>query len=245
MLFQRAAVRRATSLVAIATLLVAIIAIPAVAAEATVTGTLTFPEGTELSEDAVAVVTVIDQTASGDAGALVGEQRIDDPGQVPIDYAVVIETDTIDETHAYAVYATVVDGSTVYQNNDATPVITGGPSKGVETPLVEEPTDFPATLTGTVTTPDETVLSPETVLIAAVVKVETGTLVKRDVHPVTDPADLSFSIGYDPALVDPAATYVVKAAIVDDVSVWANTEGVVGMQAGVPVEGLTIPVTRP
>ena len=37
----------------------------------------------------------------------------------------------------------------------------------------------------------------------------------RVVRPITGPTDLGFSIGYDPTLIDPAATYVVKGGLID------------------------------
>jgi hypothetical protein len=53
------------------------------------------------------------------------------------------------------------------------------------------------------------------VRIAALIKVETGTLVARQVVPVADPGDLGSRSGFDPSVIDPAATYVVKGGIVD------------------------------
>src|SRR6185436_19790864 len=97
----------------------------------------------------------------------------------------------IDPKHAYALYASIVDAKSTWQNTDAVPVITGGPTSGLD-----------------VTLP----LAATAVVIAALVKSDTGTLVNRDVHPVPTGGALSFSIPVDPTLLAPTATYVVKAA---------------------------------
>ncbi len=82
--------------------------------------------------------------------------------------------------------------------------------------------------------PAGTVLRPGAVSIAALIKVETGTLVSRVRSGRSpDPADLASPIGYDPALTDPAATYVVKGGIVDGAAVWQNREGVPAIQGGI------------
>ena len=85
-------------------LLAAVLAAPIWAATTTVTGSLTLPNGTAaLTPQAVAIVTIVDHTAAQDAGAIVGEQRIDAPGSVPIAFSVLIDDGAIDQTHAVVV----------------------------------------------------------------------------------------------------------------------------------------------
>jgi uncharacterized lipoprotein YbaY len=221
----------------------AALAIQTTAANATVTGTLSYPEPIPLTPEAVAIVTIIDQTSAPEAGAIAGQQRIDAPTQVPIDFSVVVDTATLDPTHAYALFATITDGLNTWQNPVGQPVITGGPSKGIELTLAPVPASGPASIPGTIAVPAGTVLSPAAVSIAALIKVETGTLVSRQVQPIADPAALAFNVAFDPSLTDPAATYVVKAAIVDGGAVWQNREGVAAIQGGVPVSAVEVPVT--
>jgi uncharacterized lipoprotein YbaY len=57
-------------------------------------------------------------------------------------------------------------------------------------------------------------------------------------------AQPAFASAVDPGLLDPAATYVVRAAIVDGAAVWENREGVPGIADGRPVTDLDVPVTR-
>ena len=104
---------------------------PISAATSTVSGTLTFREKIALSPSAVAIVTIVDHTAAPDAGAIVGQQRIDAPGTVPIAFSVLVDDAAIDKTHAYGLYASIVDGTTTWQNAVGEPVITGGPTSGI------------------------------------------------------------------------------------------------------------------
>ena len=60
-------------------LLSAALAFPIAAANTSVTGSLSYRETIALTPKAVAIVTIVDQTAAADAGAVVGPQRIDAP----------------------------------------------------------------------------------------------------------------------------------------------------------------------
>ena len=231
--------RQFALLAATVALLGAALAVPITAANVSVTGSLTYSEPIALTPQAVAIVTMIDQTAAADAGAVVGQQRIDAPTQVPIDFSVLVDAGTIDPTHSYALFATIVDGPTTWQNAVGEPVMTGGPSRGVDLVLTALPSPG-ALVGGTLLPPSGTVLNPSAVAIAALVKVETGTLVARQTRPVTDPADLTFSIGFDPSLIDPASTYVVKGGIVLGSSVWQNREGVTAIENGAAIEDIQL-----
>ena len=70
--------RRATALGILVALAASLLVTPIFAAATTVTGSLAPPEGVVLTPQAVAIVTIVDHAASTDAGAVVGEQRIDD-----------------------------------------------------------------------------------------------------------------------------------------------------------------------
>ena len=108
-------IRRAIVTLAGVALLAATIAAPAGAATETVSGTLVIREKVSLSSNAVAVVTLVDQTAGADAGAILGQQRLDAPGQAPIAYSVAYDGSLIKPKHSYALFASVIDGSKVWQ----------------------------------------------------------------------------------------------------------------------------------
>ncbi len=239
----RPRLRRYGLLGAVAALLSVAFAVPTAAADVSITGSLTYLERVALSPEAVAIVTIVDTTASPDAGAVIGQQRIDAPTGVPIDFSVAVDQDTIDQTHAYALFATISDGSTVWQNRFGEPVITGGPTNAIDLTLPMVAPDPAATVAGTIVPPDGTVLDTSAVAIAALIKVDTGTLIARQVRPVTDAADLSFSIGIEPALIDPTSSYVVKGGIVDGASVWQNRDGVAAIDGGTVAPAISLPVT--
>ena len=236
--------RRTALLVAVIALSSGLLALPVAATTTSVTGSLTYLEKVTLSPNAVAIVTIIDQTAAPNAGAVIGQQRIDAPSGVPIDFSVPIDSSAVDPTHAYALFATIVDGARTWENRHGEPVITGGPTKGIDLVLTTVPATSAAQVTGTIVPPEGTALSPAAVGIAALIKVETGTLVARQVWPVGTPANLGFTIGFDPALIDPAATYVVKGGVVDGAAVWQNRAGVTAIANGAAIGTVVLPVTR-
>ena len=85
------------------------IAVSASAATTVVNGVITLDDALILSEDAVAVVTLVDQTAT-DAGAIVGQQRIDHVTSLPVAFQVLYDDAAIDATHSYALFGAIVDG---------------------------------------------------------------------------------------------------------------------------------------
>ncbi len=190
----------------------------------------------------MAIITILDHTAATDAGAIVGQQRIDGPTALPIAFSVLVDDSAIDQTHAYGLYATIVDGASTWQNPTGEPVITGGPTSGIALSLTALPATAPAKIDGTIAPPAGTRFGPAAVTLAALIKLETGTLVARQVRPLTNPADLAFSIGYDPALIDPSATYVVKGGIIDGASMWQNRAGVTVIQGGKATSSISLPV---
>ncbi len=240
----RPGLRRFALVAAAAALLSAILAVPIVAANQTVTGSLSYVERVPLSPEAVAIVTIVDITANPDAGAIIGQQRIDGPAGVPIDFSVLVDKNAIDPTHAYALFATIEDGTNVWQSRDGEPVITGGPSNGIDLILPALNPNPAASITGTIVPPPNASFGPSSVAIAALIKVGTGTLVAREVRTVSDVSDLSFSIGFDPALIDPAATYVVKGGLVDGPKVWQNRDGVTAIENGAVVGDIALPVIK-
>jgi putative lipoprotein len=108
-------------------LVTGLLAFPAAAATSSVTGSLTYREKVALTPAAVAIVTIVDSTAAADAGAIVGQQRIDAPGNIPIDFSVLVDQSAIVSTHSYALYATITDGRSRWQNAVGEPA---GPGRG-------------------------------------------------------------------------------------------------------------------
>ena len=111
----------------------------AIAATTVVNGVIVSDEQLTLSPDAVEVVTLVDQTATDGAGAIVGQQRIDGVTSLPIAFEVLYDDASIDDGHSYALFASIVDGDSVYQSIEPVPVITGGPKVNVELPVAAAP----------------------------------------------------------------------------------------------------------
>ena len=181
--------RRSIRLLPAFTLLAALLA-PGLAGSALATttvldGTIAADDGVTWSEDAVAVVTLVDMSAKPEAGAILGQQRIDDPGAAPIAYEVLYDDARVDPKGAYGAYATIVDGDSVYATPLPVPVLTGGPDTGVELAIAAVP-DYPASITGSVTPPAGTSLSPTAVTTEVLVKETTGTPV--GVRTIVEPA---------------------------------------------------------
>jgi len=185
------------------------------AAVTSLTGTITSAEPVTLSGNATAVVTLVDQTASPEAGGIIGEQRIDGVASLPVAFDVPYDDARIDPKHAYAVLASVIDGDQEWHNTEPVPAITGGPTVNLEIPVVLKPK--PATaVTGDVTVPAGVVLSKDAVETAVLVKQGTGTLVSADSDvKIQGDTSISFELGYEEDLIDPAATYAVRVAIVE------------------------------
>ena len=115
-----------------------------------------------LSDKAVAVVTIVDRTVGPDNGGIIGQQRIDAPGEFPIAYAVPYVDTSIVQGHAYVAFASVIDGENVWNSQTPVPVITGGPASNVPLPVVPAP-QYAAKLDGSITSTDTTPLNDKAV----------------------------------------------------------------------------------
>ncbi len=209
------------------------------AATTSVTGTVTSRDKVALSPSAVTVVTLVDQQAGPTSAVVVGQQSITG-GQFPIAFSV--PYGAIDTTHSYALFATTLDAGTTRQTFEAVPAITGGPTAGLVLPVVLMPAAT-GSITGTITKSDTTALSGAAVAYAILVNTTTGTLIERQVLPAPGATPIAFFIAIDPGVIDPSATYVVKAAIVDGAKSWEGRAGVPALTNGAPSAGLQVPVT--
>ena len=195
--------------------LVTVILMPAaqvLGAPATVTGTLTIREKVELGPNAVAVITIVGQQADPSAGGIVGYQRING-AKTPVQFSVPYDTTQINPKQSYAMFASIIDGSTAYQTFEPVPVITGGPTTDVALVATAKPPSETGAVTGTVTLDQKASLSSSAVEVAALIDSTTGTMVARQVIASPGQLPIAFSIAVDPGVIDPADTYVVKAAV--------------------------------
>jgi uncharacterized lipoprotein YbaY len=102
---------------------------------ATVTGTITYTEEIALPAEGVVVTVKIEDVSRADAPAVtMGQQVIENPGQVPIPFEVEYNPADIDERYVYALRARIeVDGKLWFINTSRYAVITrGNPTSDVE-----------------------------------------------------------------------------------------------------------------
>jgi putative lipoprotein len=100
---------------------------------AVVSGTITYRERVALRAGAVVVVQLQDVSRADAPGLVIGEQRIDSPGQVPIRFEVRYDPARIDPERTYVISARIFQGDRLLFNNDtAYRVITRGNPTQVE-----------------------------------------------------------------------------------------------------------------
>jgi heat shock protein HslJ/uncharacterized lipoprotein YbaY len=108
--------------------------------EACVTGTVTYLQRIALPEDAVVQVQIQDTSLADAPAEVIGEQIIENPGQVPIPYEVCYDPGLIQDNHSYSMSARITDGdgNLLWINDTVTPVITrGNPTEDEEIPVIQ------------------------------------------------------------------------------------------------------------
>ena len=105
---------------------------------ATVTGTVTYRERIGLSPDAMVEVKLLDVSLADAPAVTIGEQVIENPGQVPIAFEIEYDPSDIDERLTYAVQARIMEGDRLaFTNDTAYNVITRGHPTEVDLVLVK------------------------------------------------------------------------------------------------------------
>jgi putative lipoprotein len=100
---------------------------------AAVSGTITYRERVALRAGAFVVVQLQDISRPDAPGIVVGEQRIDSPGQVPIRFEIRYDPARIDPERIYAISACIFQGDRPLFINDTTyHVITRGNPSQIE-----------------------------------------------------------------------------------------------------------------
>ena len=109
-----------------------------------VTGTATKLDRMALPPEAVFEATVQDVSRADAAATVLGAVRIENPGQVPIRFAIDVDPQKVEAAHTYAVRATItVDGRLRYTTDTHVPVLTRGAGTSVELALKPVPAPRP------------------------------------------------------------------------------------------------------
>ena len=100
-----------------------------------------------LSESAVATVAIVQ--VQGGTLTVMGTQRIDNPGQVPISFDVPLDANVFDPTLETELWATITDGDNAWATGEGVAVATNGaPSQGVVVELTFRPDLLEGQVTG-------------------------------------------------------------------------------------------------
>ncbi|MDY7232951.1 YbaY family lipoprotein [Hyalangium rubrum] len=106
---------------------------PTPPASTQVTGTVRYRERIALSPEAVVQVEVVEVSAEGRPGDVVGTQTLRSPGQVPIPFSVDVPSERIRADATYLVRARITDGARTFSTPEPITVLTqGGRTTDVE-----------------------------------------------------------------------------------------------------------------
>ncbi|MFO7663041.1 MAG: YbaY family lipoprotein [Chloroflexota bacterium] len=217
----------------------------------TVTGTVTKLDRSALSPNAIVEVQLRETSIADAPATILATQTIPANGQeLPLPFELSYDPAQIVSSGLYSIFATItVDGQLQYISQSANPVITNGaPTAGVEvlvSPVASE--SFSGMLTGTVSYLDRSALEPNAVIEVDLVDVSSG--VPGVIATTQTNADgrqppIPFEMAFDPALIDPAGTYLANGRIlVDDQVRYASQAGVLVLTNGAPVSDIEIIVT--
>jgi putative lipoprotein len=97
------------------------------------TGAVVYRERVALTPAAILEVEVVELTPEGSPGTVIGQQKLENPGQVPIRFSVDIGPQRLRPEATYIVNARITDGGRVFSTRAPVPVLTqGNPSTDVE-----------------------------------------------------------------------------------------------------------------
>jgi len=104
---------------------------------AMISGTVTYRERIALTNQAELTITLADVSRQDVAATFIAEQRIADPGQVPIRFELAYPADKIDERMSYSLRATIHDrGRLLFTTDTRVPVLTRGGGREAHLVLV-------------------------------------------------------------------------------------------------------------
>ena len=106
----------------------------------TLSGTISYRERVSLVPEAVVVVQLLDLSAGGKESNIIGEERLERPGQVPIRFNLKYDANAIANGHRYGVTARIFSGRRLlFATHDPYPVVVGGKSRPVDLVLERAP----------------------------------------------------------------------------------------------------------
>lgn len=187
-----------------------------------VTGTVTYMVRSALPPDAVVTVEILDVSLVDAPSTVIGQQIIDNPGQVPIAYEVPYDPGDIAENRTYSMSARIADssGALLFISDTFTPVITqGAPTENVEIMTVPvNPSSTTSTISGNVTYLVRSALPPDAVTTVQLIDVslaDAPAVVLGEQRIVGGQVPIPYTVAYDPTAVQPNHSYSMSARITD------------------------------
>jgi uncharacterized lipoprotein YbaY/heat shock protein HslJ len=102
-----------------------------------ISGTITYRERIALTPQAVVEISLQDVSLADAPAKIIANQKITNPGQVPIHFDMTYPPEDIDERKSYAIQARILEGEQlIFINDTHTPVLTRGAGNRVEMMLV-------------------------------------------------------------------------------------------------------------
>jgi uncharacterized lipoprotein YbaY len=211
-----------------------------------ITGTLSYDETHELTDDAKAVVFLVDVTVGPNAGTVVGSVAVKDPGAQPIPFQLSYPLSAVSASNEYELFAGIVDGDSAW----ATPTGTSVPIPrqeigGVQLELDYRPDLLKGAVTGSIAGEGlGPITDPDAYGTSILVDTSTGqTIGFQMIEPITaDP--IPFSAPYNPSAIDKNATYVARGSVWTGTTLWNTPTGVAVITNGNPKSGVVLTVVE-
>ncbi|HZY41981.1 MAG TPA: YbaY family lipoprotein, partial [Anaerolineae bacterium] len=232
-------------------------AAPSPTGTALITGTISYLPRIALDPKAVIDVQLQDVSLADAPARTIASQSIDAQGrQVPITFTLPYDPAVINAKNRYALAVRIsVNGQLRFVNTTAIPVLTNGARSTNLEVLVDPVTSVAgaegvtptlAVLTGTVTYPASARLPAAAVLDVQLHDVTTSpalVIAAQSAAVTGRSAPLSYTLKYDPTLIDPKHTYAINARLlVDGRPLYINPISATVQTQGKPATGLALPV---
>jgi uncharacterized lipoprotein YbaY len=207
-------------------------------------GTLTYGEDHELTDDAHAVVALVEGVGGPMAGTIIATQDIEGPGAMPVAFELLYPLDATTAGTTYSLWAGIADGDLAWVTPVGVVVKAPWPvTEGVELPLEFRPDLLKAAVSGTITGIGLDSDTPAAYGTALVVRLDTGETVGFQVISPTGPTPLAFSVPYDPDAIEDDADYVVSGTVFDGADRWSTVTSVPVITKGNAKSGVVLTVT--
>jgi uncharacterized lipoprotein YbaY len=208
----------------------------------TVTGSATYKEPYQLSNDAVFEVAVVQVDPNGPTVVAVGHYQKKNPGQQPLAFSVPLDPALLVATSDTWLYATLVDGTNAWTSAAPVPVATNGaPISDVQVPLTFRPDLIEGEVTGAITgLPSD--IGLDAWAMAFVLDQSDGTVLGLQSGAILGSTFVPFSVPFLIENLDPTKTYVAGATVFDDTRTFRSEAGVPVITNGNPYSGINLAV---